>query len=76
MYEYQLQTHYGNAPPSTLIAPSGFRLREIKFVEQTRGVYNEASMSTPPYIKTSTESVNGIWVMVWERYVPEKEGSE
>lgn len=78
MYEYQLQTHYGNIPPNTLAAPSGFRLRDIRFVEQGRGIYNEAMHLTGDvtYIKTSSESVNGLWLMVWERYVPEKEGSE
>jgi hypothetical protein len=78
MYEYRLQTHYGNAPPSTLIAPPDFRLRDIRFVEQSRGIYNEPMHLTGDvtYIKTSNESVNGVWLMVWERYVPENEGTK
>lgn len=77
MYEYQITTSYGGSPPSTLVAPPGFRLRDLKFAETGRGVYNDPMHLTNnvTYVKSSTESVSGLWVAVWERYAPQNEGS-
>lgn len=69
MYTYNIVTHYGQIPPSLVDAPQGYRLRDMKFVETSRSASTFGGTS-------STETVVGNWVMIWEKYVPDEEQGE
>ena len=77
MYEYEVQTIYGVALPTVMIAPRpGFRYRDAKFTQSTSNTSNSISFGGPngtPYVQNSMESHTGQWTIIWERYVPQKE---
>lgn len=75
-YEYQTSTYHGPSLPTALVAPIGFRFRDVKYVE-TGSVENHAicygGMNSTPYAQSSSTNRIGHWVVIWERYVPDKE---
>lgn len=76
MYEYQTSTYYGATMPTALMAPVGFRFRDAKYVETSSSENHSISYGGQhgtPYAQSSMTSSNGHWVVIWERYVPEKE---
>lgn len=78
MYEYLTTSYYGQTPPSPLMPPqSDFRLRDLKCVitssQETNSIASQMSIGTGfsvsiPYIGSSNESHNYMWVAIWERY--------
>lgn len=76
MYEYQTSTYYGATLPTILTCPIGFRFRDAKYVETSSSESHSISyggMHGTPYAQTSNQSHNGHWIVIWERYVPDKE---
>lgn len=84
MYEYRTETHYMSTPPSVLTPPyvavgPKFRLRDMQFVPMSKSVTHSVMYGGPqgtPYNSAANESIMGQWVVVWERYVPEKQENE
>jgi hypothetical protein len=75
-YEYKTTTYYGQSLPELLVGPIGFRLRDAKYVATNHSVSHSITyggMNSTPYPQSSSENVNGHWVVIWERYVPDKE---
>lgn len=62
MYEYRI-TPITNIYDTRLIAPDGFRLRDVKVVEMGRSVNS--------YGTGTTESVSHTGFAIWEKYVSE-----
>ena len=79
MYEYKTEMLSGNAPPTLLNTPKGFRLYKIEPIELARFGSNSMNYECDslgnrrPYITSSTRNSNYNWLIVWERYVPEEE---
>jgi hypothetical protein len=78
-YEYRTQAYVGTIPPDALKPPDGFRLREMQFVNagssetMTTGFHSGPDGSVVPYTQSLHRSTFGSWVVIWERYVPDKE---
>lgn len=78
MYEYRTETHYQSTPPSILTPPnvSGpkFRLRDMMFVQTMQSMSHTigyGGQHSTPHATSSSGSIGGQWVVIWERYVPE-----
>jgi hypothetical protein len=87
-FEYRTQTYYGSTPPELLTPPfPGFRLREIMPVtsshneshttgDRCSSISNADGVMSSiliPYTMNVNRTMNVQWVIIWERYVPEKE---
>lgn len=77
-YEYRTDTYAGPSPPSILTPPPGFRFRDMKYVQtgfaesHTTGWEYQAA-GRLPFTQSISGSSYGQWVVIWERYVPDKE---
>ncbi len=77
-YEYRTETYTGISPPNVLNTPPGFRLRDMKYVEvggaesHTTG-WEYQNGGRIPFTQSVSRSTYGQWVIIWERYVPDKE---